>query len=213
MTAWLSFCGTLKTYLATGLTIVSAAAQETSGTWFSSQRSLIFMVSPLVEGPMMARTLSSSINCLANDTAFSGLPAVSLITNSSFRPLMPPAALIFSTIICTVFSSGAPRKDAGPVTEKRAPILTGSEGGGGGAAWGEEQGGERTDSGENKRDSFHISLSLVLSDPRQFSRATCPIKGDATKQRQTARNTAAVSTLGMLFVWECYCATPVGPVA
>jgi hypothetical protein len=33
--------------------------------------------------------------------------------------------------ICTVFSSGAPKKDAGPVTENNAPILTGSEGGGG----------------------------------------------------------------------------------
>ena len=83
------------------------------------------MVSPLVDGPMIASTLSSSINCLANETAFSGLPAVSLMTSSSFRPLTPPAALIFSTSIWAVFSSGAPRKDAGPVTEKRAPILIG----------------------------------------------------------------------------------------
>ena len=76
---------------------------------------------------MMASTFSSSINCLANDTAFSGLPALSLSTNSSFRPFTPPAALTWSMIIRAVLDSGAPRKAAGPVTEKIAPILIGLE--------------------------------------------------------------------------------------
>src|SRR5208283_928181 len=120
-----SFCGVLKTNLARGLTMASAAAQETRIIWFSSQSFLICMVSPLVDGPMMASTLSSSINCLANETAFSGLPPLSLMINSSFWPSTPPEALILSTSICTVFASGAPRKDAGPVTEKMAPILMG----------------------------------------------------------------------------------------
>jgi hypothetical protein len=39
---------------------------------------------------------------------------------------MPPFALMSSTIICAVFSSGAPRNAAGPVTAKIAPILRGS---------------------------------------------------------------------------------------
>jgi len=109
--------------LAVGFTITSAAAHETRIISFSSQSALICMVSPLVDGPMMASTFSSSINCLANDTAFSGLPPLSLSTNSTLRPWMPPAALSLSTNNRTVFSSGAPRKEAGPVTEKMAPIL------------------------------------------------------------------------------------------
>src|ERR1700690_2372535 len=105
--------------------MASAAAQETRIIWFSSQSFLICMVSPLVDGPMMASTLSSSINCLANETVFSGLPPLSLMINSSFRPSTPPEALILSTSIFAVLASGAPRKDAGPVTEKMAPILMG----------------------------------------------------------------------------------------
>ena len=105
--------------------MASAAAQETRIIWFSSQSFLICMVSPLVDGPMMASTLSSSINCLANETAFSGLPPLSLMISSSFWPSTPPEALILSTSILAVLDSGAPRKDAGPVTEKMAPILMG----------------------------------------------------------------------------------------
>jgi hypothetical protein len=45
--------------------------------------------------------------------------------------LTPPETLIFSTSIRVVFSSGAPRNEAGPVTEKIAPIFTGSAGGAG----------------------------------------------------------------------------------
>src|SRR3989339_344591 len=122
--AWLSFWGTLNTYLASGFTMTSAAAQETRSTLASSQRFLIFIVSPLVEGPMIAKTFSSSISCLANEMAFSGSPFVSLITASSFAPFTPPAMLIWSTSICTVLASGAPRNEAGPVTENNAPILT-----------------------------------------------------------------------------------------
>src|SRR6266567_1663344 len=38
---------------------------------------------------------------------------------------MPPALLISSITIWAVFLSGSPRKEAGPVTAKRAPILIG----------------------------------------------------------------------------------------
>src|SRR3954447_14983364 len=36
---------------------------------------------------------------------------------------MPPLALMSATYISSVFFSGSPRKDAGPVTERMAPIL------------------------------------------------------------------------------------------
>ena len=43
--------------------------------------------------------------------------------SSIFLPLMPPAALMSSTYISSVFSSGSPRNEAGPVTDSTAPIL------------------------------------------------------------------------------------------
>ena len=46
------------------------------------------MVSPEVDGPMIAKTFSSSISCLAKETAFSGLPPESLITSSIFLPMI-----------------------------------------------------------------------------------------------------------------------------
>ena len=81
------------------------------------------MVSPLVEGPMIARTLSSSISCLAKEIAFSGLAAESLIMSSIVLPLIPPLALISSTTISRLRASGPPRKEAPPVTARIAPIL------------------------------------------------------------------------------------------
>ena len=39
----------------------------------SWQTVLMARVSPLVDGPMIARTFSSSMSCLARETAFSGL--------------------------------------------------------------------------------------------------------------------------------------------
>ncbi len=91
-----------------------------------SFRFLIFIVSPLVEGPMIANTLFSSISCLANENAFSGLAPESLMISSIFRPWMPPLLFASSTAISRVFASGAPRNDAGPVIDKIAPILIGS---------------------------------------------------------------------------------------
>ncbi len=119
----LSFWATLKMYFATGFVITSAAAQEMRIIFASSQMVFIFIVSPLVDGPMMAKTLSSSMSCLAKEIAFSGLPAESLTTSSRFLPLTPPFPLISSTIIWAVFASGDPRNEAGPVTAKIAPIL------------------------------------------------------------------------------------------
>src|SRR5512135_245866 len=52
MTASLSFWGVLNTHFATGLTIASAAAQDRRIVFPSSATLLIFIVSPLVEGPM-----------------------------------------------------------------------------------------------------------------------------------------------------------------
>ena len=95
----------------------------------SSATLLIFIVSPLVEGPMMANTLSSSINCLANEKAFSGLAPESLTINWTGLPRMPPFLFVSSTSISRVLASGPPRIDVGPVTDRIAPILIGS------AAW------------------------------------------------------------------------------
>ena len=83
MTASLSFWGVLNTHFATGLTIASAAAQDRRMVFPASATPLIFIVSPLVEGPMMANTLSSSISCLAKEKAFSGLAPESLTISST----------------------------------------------------------------------------------------------------------------------------------
>src|SRR5512143_289383 len=123
-TAKLSLGATLKTYFATGFTITSAAAQERRIVFPSSAMFLMAMVSPLVDGPIMAKTFSSSISCLAKETAFSGLPPESLTTSSTLLPMMPPLALMSSTSISRVRASGAPRLDAGPVTDRMAPTLS-----------------------------------------------------------------------------------------
>ena len=81
------------------------------------------MDSPEVDGPMIATTRSSSISCLAKDTAFSGLPAESLTISSTCSPLMPPSRLMRATAISALRASGPPRKEAGPVTAKIAPTL------------------------------------------------------------------------------------------
>ena len=62
---------------------------------------------------------------LGQGNGVSGLPPESLTISSIFWPLIPPAWLICSTSISAVFSSGAPRNDAGPVTAKIAPTLIG----------------------------------------------------------------------------------------
>ena len=82
------------------------------------------MLSPLVVGPMMARTWLSSTSCFAKETAFSAFPWESLMISSIFLPSMPPVALASSTSICRVRASGRPRVAAGPVTAKIAPIRT-----------------------------------------------------------------------------------------
>src|SRR3990172_6911594 len=128
-TASLSFCGVLNTYFATGLTITSAAAQDRRIVFPTSATPLIFIVSPLVEGPMIAKTLSSSMSCLAKENAFSGEAPESLTISSIFLPSPPPFLFCSSTSISRVFASGAPRNDAGPVTDRIAPTLIGS------AAW------------------------------------------------------------------------------
>ncbi len=73
--AWLSFWAVLKTQGATGFTIASAAAQERRSVLASSAMGFTAMVSPLVGGPMMAKTCSSSMSCFAKEIAFSGLAA------------------------------------------------------------------------------------------------------------------------------------------
>ena len=84
--AKLSIGAILNTHFATGLTMVSAAAQERRIVSASSQRPLSFMLSPLVDGPMMARTSSSSMSCFAKETAFSALPWESLRMSSTCLP-------------------------------------------------------------------------------------------------------------------------------
>ncbi len=104
-----SFCGVLNTHFATGFTMVSAAAHERRMVSFWSQYPLRLMLSPLVEGPMMASTFSSSTSCFANDTAFSALPCESLTISCTCRPRMPPALLTSATCISSVRASGPPR--------------------------------------------------------------------------------------------------------
>ena len=107
----------------TGVTIRSAAEQLIMMVRPSSQTFLMLRLSPLVEGPMMANTRSSSMSCLAKEMAFSGLPAESLMISSMVWPLMPPAALISSASMRSEREAGPPRKAAGPVSARMAPIL------------------------------------------------------------------------------------------
>ena len=78
---------------------------------------------------MIARTPSSSMSWCAKEIAFSGVPSESFTISWIFLPSTPPAALIFSTSISAVFFSGAPRFEAGPVTEKMQPTLIGPDAG------------------------------------------------------------------------------------
>ena len=103
------------------------------------------MLSPLVVGPMMARTWLSSTSCFAKDTAFSAFPWESLMMSSIFLPRIPPDAFASSTSICRVRASGSPRVAAGPVTAKIAPILIGSAANAGTARNDSECEGERED--------------------------------------------------------------------
>jgi hypothetical protein len=66
---------------------------------------------------------------LANEKAFSGLAPESLMISWICLPWTPPFLFVSATSISRVLASGAPRNDAGPVTERIAPILIGS------AAW------------------------------------------------------------------------------
>jgi len=74
------------------------------------------------EGPMIARTLSSSMSCLAKETASRASAAILTIVRSSGH-LMPPAALSLLTNMVAVLASGAPKFAAPPVMAKIAPIL------------------------------------------------------------------------------------------
>src|SRR5512133_2526507 len=121
-----SFGATLKTCGATGFTIASAAAHEMRIVFPASAIAFTCIVSPLVAGPMMAKTCSSSMSCFAKETAFSGLPPVSLRMSWIGWPSTPPLALRSSTSIWRVRASGAPRKAAGPVTARSAPTFSGS---------------------------------------------------------------------------------------
>ena len=106
--------------------MTSAAAQESRSVFASWAICFTAIDSPLVDGPMMAKTPCSSMSCLAKEMAFSGLPPVSLTRSSTLRPPTPPLALRASTSISRVRASGAPRKEAGPVTARRAPTRSGS---------------------------------------------------------------------------------------
>src|SRR5512138_70788 len=106
--------------------MTSAAAHERRIVLASFAICFTAMLSPLVAGPMMAKTPSSSTSCFANEIAFSGLPPVSFTTSWTRWPATPPFAFRSSTSISRVRASGAPRNDAGPVTARSAPILSGA---------------------------------------------------------------------------------------
>ena len=106
---------------------IETPAQEKRIVLPSSQMFFICMLSPLVDGPMMAKTCSSSISCFAKEMAFSALAPESLMINSILTPLTPPLELSSSASISRVLDSGAPRKDAGPVTASIAPTFTVSD--------------------------------------------------------------------------------------
>ncbi len=86
-TALASFWGVLKTHFTTGVAIASAAAQESSSVAFSSMYCLIFIDSPLVEGPMIAKTFSSSTSCLAKRDRLLGVGARVLDHQLDFHPV------------------------------------------------------------------------------------------------------------------------------
>ena len=125
-TARMSLGTTLNTYGRTGWTIFFAAAHDTSGTFASSTFGMIARVFPEVLGPMMATTLSFLISRSTAVTAFVASVSSSYTMISTFLPRSPPDLLMSSSSIFAVLRSGSPRNDAGPVTEKIAPIRIGS---------------------------------------------------------------------------------------
>ena len=183
--AWLSFWAVLKTQGATGLTMASAAAQESKSVFDSPASALTARVSPEVAGPMMAKTCSSSMSCLAKEMAFSGLPAVSLTMSFTGRPPTPPRALRLAASISRVRASGAPRKAAGPVTESSAPTLMGSAAAAGTAASAAASAAARAGVGV-----FLISILLLDGAAGTGRRLTAPGRRPARggwRRRRAAR--------------------------
>ncbi len=107
----------------TGLIIASAAAQEIRGTPYCSAIGITAIVDPLLDGPITAQTLSRVISFLIARTDLPSSPAVSSTIICKGWPFMPPCLFICSSIILTVFLSGSPSQEAGPVIEKIAPTL------------------------------------------------------------------------------------------
>ncbi len=69
-----SVAGVLNTHFLTGSTITTAPASEMKGTSACSISGITAIVSPVVEPPTMASTLSSSIRRLTKVRALSALP-------------------------------------------------------------------------------------------------------------------------------------------
>ena len=81
--------------------------------------------SPEFTGPITTCTLSLKASCCAKLTALVGSPAVSRVSSSICRPLMPPALLISSTASCTPWFSAMAADDSGPVSDDSQPTLMG----------------------------------------------------------------------------------------
>src|SRR5262249_47945649 len=72
-------------------------------------------------------------------------------------PLIPPAALMSATYISSVFFSGSPRNDAGPLTDNTEPIFT--------SAWAVVAANTRAATAAN---TFVIAPSLAVQSLRRF---------------------------------------------
>ena len=78
--------------------------------------------------------LSDSMSCSMAWRPTAGSVASSARYASTGRPLMPPAALMSSTMSSAMLATGGPNTPAGPLLENRIPMRTGSPDGSAGSA-------------------------------------------------------------------------------
>ena len=107
----------------TGSISSSMAPITRLGTPALARMGVLAKPSPELTGPMTKCTLSLKASCCAKFTALVGSPAVSRVSSSIWRPLMPPALLISSTASCTPWFSAMAADDSGPVSEDSQPTL------------------------------------------------------------------------------------------
>src|SRR4051812_44804461 len=123
-TTTVSLCAVLNTQV-DPVTIEALAASEIIGIGVDSAIGRMARLGPVRLAPISTSTWFSLISLDAALAAPSSVDASSSMVSSTWRPLMPPAALSCSASISRASRSGTPRLAPDPVTSMTAPILNG----------------------------------------------------------------------------------------